>query len=48
MTANPSKSLLSNLQGKFCLRACMVNHRTKDYDVDSIVPEVLAAAGEVQ
>jgi aromatic-L-amino-acid decarboxylase len=40
---------LSNaaLQGRFCLRACIVNHLTKDSDVDAVVPEVLAAAGEV-
>ena len=31
---------------KFCLRACIVNHRTTDADVDTIVPEVLAAAQE--
>jgi aromatic-L-amino-acid decarboxylase len=34
----------ASLNGKFCLRACIVNHRTKDADVDSIVSEVLAAA----
>ena len=41
---------LSNatLHGKFCLRACIVNHRTTDADIDSVVPEVLAAATEVQ
>lgn len=41
---------LSNaaIHGKFCLRACIVNHRTKDSDIDSVVPEVLAAAEEVQ
>jgi glutamate/tyrosine decarboxylase-like PLP-dependent enzyme len=40
------KVYLSNatLHGKFCLRACIVNHRTKDSDVDCVVPEVLAAA----
>ena len=40
---------LSNatLAGKFCLRACIVNHRTKDADVDAVIPEVLAAAREV-
>ena len=40
---------LSNamLQGRFCLRACIVNHLTKDSDVDAVVPEVLAAAEEV-
>jgi aromatic-L-amino-acid decarboxylase len=41
---------LSNalLQGKFCLRACIVNHLTKDADIDAVVPEVLAAAQEVK
>jgi glutamate/tyrosine decarboxylase-like PLP-dependent enzyme len=38
----------ASLRGKFCLRACIVNHRTKDSDVDSVVPEVLAAATEIQ
>lgn len=40
---------LSNalLGGKFCLRACIVNHRTKDADIDSVVPEALAAAREI-
>lgn len=40
---------LSNatLRAKFCLRACIVNHRTTDADIDSVVPEVLAAAREV-
>lgn len=37
----------ASLRGKFCLRACIVNHRTKDSDVDSVVPEVLAAAEEI-
>ena len=43
------KVYLSNalLQGKFCLRACIVNHLTKDSDVDAVVPEVLAAGREV-
>jgi aromatic-L-amino-acid decarboxylase len=37
---------LSNatLRGKFCLRACVVNHRTTETDVDSVIPEVLLAA----
>jgi aromatic-L-amino-acid/L-tryptophan decarboxylase len=37
---------LSNatLRGRFSLRACIVNHRTTEADVDSVVPEVLAAA----
>lgn len=34
----------ANLRGKFCLRACIVNHRTTEADVDSVVPEVVAAA----
>jgi aromatic-L-amino-acid decarboxylase len=40
---------LSNatLRGKFCLRACIVNHRTTVDDVDSVIPEVLAAAREL-
>jgi aromatic-L-amino-acid/L-tryptophan decarboxylase len=33
--------------GKFSLRACIVNHRTKDKDVDAVVQEVLAAAREI-
>jgi aromatic-L-amino-acid decarboxylase len=39
---------LSNaeLKGKFCLRACIVNHLTKDSDIDALVSEVLAAAGD--
>ena len=37
----------ATLAGKFCLRACIVNHRTKDADIDEVVPEVLAAAKEV-
>lgn len=38
----------ASIHSKFCLRACIVNHRTKDSDIDSVVPEVLAAAEEVQ
>ncbi len=39
---------LSNamLHGKFCLRACIVNHLTKESDIDAIVPEVMAAVQE--
>ena len=39
---------LSNatLQGRFCLRACLVNHRTTDADVDCVVDEVLQSARE--
>ena len=41
---------LSNatLHGKFCLRACIVNHRTTDADIDSVIPEILTAAREVE
>lgn len=40
---------LSNAELKkmFCLRACMVNHLTKDADVDLIVPEILATASDL-
>jgi len=40
---------LSNatLRGKFCLRACIVNHRTTADDVDSVISEVLEAAKDV-
>jgi aromatic-L-amino-acid/L-tryptophan decarboxylase len=40
---------LSNatLHSKFCLRACIVNHRTTNADIDDIVREVLAAAGDL-
>ena len=48
-TQKRGRIYLSNatLAGKFCLRACILNHRTKDTDVDAVVPEVLAAATEV-
>jgi len=40
---------LSNatLHSKFCLRACIVNHRTTDADIDAIPAEVLSAAQDV-
>ena len=40
---------LSNatLRSKFCLRGCVVNHRTTDHDIDAVVREVLAAAKDV-
>ena len=43
------KVYLSNaeLKGKFCLRACIVNHLTTDEDVDAVIPDVLAAAEEL-
>jgi aromatic-L-amino-acid decarboxylase len=37
----------ASLRGKFCLRACIVNHRTKDADIDTVISEVLAAAREL-
>ena len=37
----------ATLSGRFCLRACIVNHRTKNADIDAVVPEVLAAAKEM-
>lgn len=38
----------ASLAGKFSLRACIVNHRTKNSDVDSIVPQVLEASRELE
>jgi len=40
---------LSNatLRSRFCLRVCIVNHRTIDSDVDCVPTEVLAAAREL-
>lgn len=40
------KVYLSNaaIGGKFCLRACIVNHRTTDADVDAIISETLTSA----
>jgi aromatic-L-amino-acid decarboxylase len=37
----------ASLNGKFCLRACFVNHRTLAADVSAIVEEVLATGEEV-
>jgi len=44
------RAYLSNatLSGRFCLRACFVNHRTTAEDVHTVVAEVLAAAAELQ
>ena len=44
------KVYLSNatLRAKFCLRACIVNHRTTDVHTDAVVPEILAAAAELR
>jgi aromatic-L-amino-acid/L-tryptophan decarboxylase len=40
---------LSNaeLKGKFCLRACIVNHRTTDADIEAVVWEVLTVAEQI-
>jgi aromatic-L-amino-acid/L-tryptophan decarboxylase len=40
---------LSNalLEGKFCLRVCIVNHLTQESDIAAVVPEVLEAAREI-
>ena len=40
---------LSNavLHSKFCLRACVVNHRTTEADVEAVLAEALFAAREV-
>jgi aromatic-L-amino-acid decarboxylase len=40
---------LSNatLQSRFCLRACVMNHRTTNSDIDRVVAKVLAVAKEV-
>jgi aromatic-L-amino-acid/L-tryptophan decarboxylase len=37
----------ASLKGKFCLRACIVNHLAEDSDVDAVLLEVLAAARDV-
>lgn len=37
----------ASIGGKFCLRACIVNHRTKDSDVDEVVREVLLLGNEM-
>ena len=34
----------ANLREQFALRACIVNHRTTEADVDEVLPEVRAAA----
>jgi aromatic-L-amino-acid decarboxylase len=41
---------LSNatLRAKFCLRACIVNHRTKASDLDMVISEVLEAGKETR
>lgn len=38
----------ASINGKFALRACIINHRTTDADIHAIVEEVLAAAEEIK
>jgi glutamate/tyrosine decarboxylase-like PLP-dependent enzyme len=38
----------ASLHSRFCLRACIVNHRTTDADIDCVAAEVLAAAREAE
>ena len=49
VTQKRGRVYLSNamMAGKFCLRACIVNHRTKDADVDAVIQEVLSAVKEL-
>ena len=37
----------ASLRGRFALRACIVNHRTKKSDLECVISEVLAAAEEI-
>ncbi|HEV2399214.1 MAG TPA: pyridoxal-dependent decarboxylase [Candidatus Sulfotelmatobacter sp.] len=37
----------ASVNGQFCLRACIVNHRTKDADLEEVIHEVLAAGSEL-
>lgn len=37
----------ATLDGRFAIRACFVNHRTRPGDVETVIAEVLAAAREV-
>ena len=36
------------LRRRYCLRACIVNHRTTDSDIDAVVAEVLVSAKETR
>jgi glutamate/tyrosine decarboxylase-like PLP-dependent enzyme len=38
----------ASIRGKFALRACLLNHRTKEADVRAVVDEVIAAAEEIR
>jgi aromatic-L-amino-acid/L-tryptophan decarboxylase len=37
----------ASIDGKFCLRACIVNHRTKDSDVEEVVREVVFVGNDM-
>jgi hypothetical protein len=37
----------ATIRGRFALRACIVNHRTTEKDIDAVIEEVLAAAKKV-
>ena len=37
----------ASLRQRFCLRACIVNHRTTNSDIDDVIAEVLSAADEI-
>jgi aromatic-L-amino-acid decarboxylase len=37
----------ASVRGRFVLRACIVNHRTTQQDVDAVVEEVMAAASDL-
>ncbi len=37
----------ASLRGRFCLRACLVNHRATQADVDSVIPEVQGAVKDL-
>ena len=37
----------ADIAGKFCLRACIVNHRTTDADIDAVISETLTSAKDI-
>jgi aromatic-L-amino-acid decarboxylase len=37
----------ASLRGRFALRACMVNHRTTEQDIEAVVQEVVGAGREI-
>ncbi|MFB3812691.1 MAG: aspartate aminotransferase family protein [Terriglobales bacterium] len=38
----------ASIRGKFALRACFVNHRSRQRDVDAVIEEVLEAAKDIR